>query len=167
MSPGGPYDCRQLAAGDDQWRRLADSMGGPDWCRDERFASVAGRLAHADELDRCIEAWTVDNDRFDLARRLQDYGIAAGAVLRTREVLDAPHLRARGYVAELDYGEVGRYPTPGLAWRMSATPGRIWRTAPDLGRDSEAVLRELLGMSHARYRALVEKRVTGEDPVLS
>ncbi len=97
---------------------------------------------------------------------MQDCGIAAGAVLRTREVLDDPHLRARGYVAELDYGEAGRHATPGLAWRMSTTPGRIWGTAPDLGGDSESVLRELLGISRARYRELVEKQVTGEAPIL-
>ena len=80
--------------------------------------------------------------------------------------MDDPQLKARGYIEELDYGDIGRHKTPGLAWKLSTTPGRTWRVAPDLGQDSESVLKGLLGISHEEYQGLVEKGITGEEPIV-
>jgi crotonobetainyl-CoA:carnitine CoA-transferase CaiB-like acyl-CoA transferase len=173
VAPHQNYRCRGeddwiaiSVSSDTEWHQLIRVMGRPTWCREERFATIAGRLDNLDELDRCIETWTTGQNKFDLMHRLQQNGVAAGAVLRTHEVMEDEHLQARGYVEVLDYGKVGSYRTPGLAWRMSATPGRIWRTAPDLGQDSESVLAEILGMNRDEYRDLVDKRVTGEEPIV-
>ena len=173
MVPHGNYRCRGndewiaiTVASDEEWRKLVQAMGNPSWADSGRFATPLARRRNEDELNRQIEAWTAQCDKHELMGKLQAVGVAAGAVHAPREVIDDPHLQARGFITDLDYREAGRIKTPGVAWKMSATPGRIWRTAPNLGEDSEYVLRQYLGITPDEYRELVEKGVTGEEPVV-
>src|SRR5262249_61307048 len=57
-TPHGVYPCagndRWIAISvfdDDAWRGLGRAAGDPPWARDPRFATHAGRLAHAAEAD--------------------------------------------------------------------------------------------------------------------
>lgn len=172
MAPHQNYRCRGeddwiaiSVSSDEEWRQLLKVMGEPAWARDEKFATNIARLDNEAELNRYLEEWTINNDKYDLMHRLQQNGVPAGSVLRTSEVVDDPHLEARGYIEELHYDDIGKYKTPGLAWKMSATPGRIRRTAPGLGQDSESVLTELLGITRAEYEKLVKNQITGEEPI--
>ncbi len=57
-APHGAYPCagedRWLAIAcftDAEWRALCEVAGHPEWARDDRFATLAGRLANQDALD--------------------------------------------------------------------------------------------------------------------
>jgi crotonobetainyl-CoA:carnitine CoA-transferase CaiB-like acyl-CoA transferase len=47
----------------------------------------------------------------------------------------------------------------GPRYLLSATPGRVSRTAPDYGQDNEYVLTELLGYSLSEVRDLIDEGV--------
>ena len=78
-APHNAYPC----AGDDrwcviacqtdaEWRALTGLMGDPDWSRDQRYGSLAGRKRHEAELDRHIAAWTSAQDAHALMQQLQN-----------------------------------------------------------------------------------------------
>lgn len=65
-----------------------------------------------------------------------------------------PHFRARGALITVRHpkaGELGLYASP---IKLSATPGRIERTAPCLGEDNDRVFEGLLGLNPQEFRAL-------------
>jgi crotonobetainyl-CoA:carnitine CoA-transferase CaiB-like acyl-CoA transferase len=57
---------------------------------------------------------------------------------------------------ELPHPLHGTFTVEGSRVRLSRTPAQVVRCGPTLGRDSDHVLREILGYDDARIRALVE-----------
>ncbi len=158
-APGGAY----RAAGEDRWvvvscrteahwEALVEVMGEPEWANDPKFATITERVEHADELDRHIEEWTSERDRYDVMHQLQAAGVPAGAVQDSADRLERdPQLEARRHFTMLGNSEVAPLPLEGLPVHMSATPahtgGRIRRGPPCLGEDNGPVLAETLGLS--------------------
>lgn len=158
-APGGAYrtsgDDRWVVIScrtEEQWRALVKVMGEPEWTTDERFATLASRAEHSDELDRDVEAWTSQLDRYDVMHMLQSAGVPAGVVQDSADRLERdPQLKARGHFTLLGNSEVTALPLEGVPVHMSATPahtgGRIKRGPPCLGEDTASILTELLGLS--------------------
>ncbi len=165
-APQGAYRCQGddawvviSCSTDAHWRAFADAIGAPAWTGDERFATLANRVARADELDALVTAWTSTRDRYDVMHLLQAAGVPAGAVQDAADRLERdPQLAARGHFTPLRSTEVGELPLEGVPFRMSATPphagGRIRRGPPDLGEDTDDVLRELLELKDEEIAAL-------------
>ena len=115
---------------DEEWQSLCGVMGNPDWCRDSRFATNAGRLEHQDELDRLIENWTLTLDRYDVMYLCQAAGIAAGAVQDAADRLERdPQLRARRFYPETEHGELGRHRYEGVPIQASRSSWELRRPA--------------------------------------
>ena len=160
-APDGVYRCRDepvgrerwcaiTARGDDEWRRFSAAIGAPSWTGDARFATVASRRAHADELDRLVASWTSPRSAADVMQRLQGAGIAAGLVADGSDLAADPQLAARGYWAELP----GGVQLDGVVPLLSATPGAIDAPGPRLGEHTDEVLHELLAMEHSAIARL-------------
>ncbi len=84
-------------------------------------------------------------------------GVPCGAVLDTGELLDDPHLNARGQVHTIDHATRGRLRLPGCPVRLSASEAPT--TPPPLaGEHTAEVLGEVLGLS---ARDVAELRARG------
>ena len=84
-APHGAYRCRgddmwiAIACRDDaEWDGLVAEMGGPEWAASPQFATLTDRYENQDDLDAHIEAWTIQQERYDLMERLQARGVPAG-----------------------------------------------------------------------------------------
>ena len=166
-----PYGCYP-AAGEDQWiaicvtsdaqwaslRRL---MGGPDWAMSAELDRGASRVRRRAELDDALGGWTSAQEPRELAARLQAQGIAAGAVLNNRQLLDDPHLGERGFFVEIDEPDLGVKRYPGQAIRMSADPARDWTPSPVLGEHTREVLGDLLGFADDYIEGLEAREAIG------
>ncbi len=149
-----------IAAGNEQeWRALCNAIGQPDLASDPRFATAALRKRNEAELDRIIEAWTISRDRWEIADTLQAAGIAAFPTLGPRDLVEDPHMRARGYHVQLPHPVAGTHIHAGIAWKMSATPCRVRKAAPVLGADTDSILRDLLDYSEAEIQRLHDDKV--------
>jgi crotonobetainyl-CoA:carnitine CoA-transferase CaiB-like acyl-CoA transferase len=136
---------------DEHWRSFVKAIGSPAWTDDARFDSLLSRVEHADELDALVTAWTDQRDRYEIMDLLQSSGVPCGAVQDAADRLERdPQLAARGHFTTLRSTEVGELPLEGVPFRMSATPphagGVIRRGPPDLGEDTDTVLRDVLSM---------------------
>jgi crotonobetainyl-CoA:carnitine CoA-transferase CaiB-like acyl-CoA transferase len=69
------------------------------------------------------------------------------------EVAADPHLRARGSMVDADDGDGGSRTQVGLLFGLTPTPGAIRRPPPEVGADTDAVLREL-GYDESKIDAL-------------
>jgi crotonobetainyl-CoA:carnitine CoA-transferase CaiB-like acyl-CoA transferase len=140
-------------------------MGNPTWAKDERFATVIGRLENREELDRLIEGWTIQHDHYEVMHLLQRAGVPAGAVLDGKEIAEEPHLKERGFFQTGTHPEVGEVTHPGPIARLSKTPVTIRRLAPALGEHNEYVFRELLGMTTEEIAELEGEQIIGSIPL--
>ncbi|GIW09024.1 MAG: putative CoA-transferase [Dehalococcoidia bacterium] len=130
---------------DDDWQRLAHRIERPDLANDPALATAAGRRLAADRIDAAIAAWTRRYAPHEAMELLQAAGIPAGAVQTAADLWRDPHLAARGKLIRLSHPELGQVTVNGPSFRLSATPPAV-RRPPLLGEDTEAVMRELLGM---------------------
>ncbi len=166
FAPHNVYPC----SGDDQWcaisvendqefAALATTMGQSELAHDARFATNAARIQNRTELDELINRWTGQHDHYEVMRRLQAAGVAAGAVLTTGEFVENEHVKARGYMESFDHPVVGEKLYPGVPFKMSLTPGYIHRPAPCLGADTEYILKNLLNMSDVEIKQLDDEGI--------
>jgi benzylsuccinate CoA-transferase BbsF subunit len=139
---------------DDEWQRFAGVLGRPAWTQDERFASVAGRLAHVEEVEAHVERWTRERSAEEAMRLLQAAGVEAAVVSNFEDVLRDPQLAHRRHFHEVDHPVIGKHLVERNGMRFSHTPQDAPRPAPCLGQHNTYVYRELLGMSAEEYATL-------------
>ena len=156
-SPGAaPHDCYPCKGEDrwcvitadteQQWAALANIIGDGSG-QDARFGSVEGRLQHRDELNAAIGRWTQDKDAFEIMDRLQQAGVPCGVVQTGEDLTNDPHLKDRGFIVTVENPRLGRVVLPNFPLQFAnAKLTRRWEF-PVLGRDTEAVLRDVVGYS--------------------
>ena len=166
-APHGIYRCqgedRWCAVAvftDTEWEGMCRAMGNPEWSQDGRFATVLGRVQHADELDQCIEEWTSERQAEEVTGLLQREGVAAGMVQNPEDLLERdPQMKERGHYVPLEHPEIGSMHIDADAYRLSDTPGRLRRHAPLLGEHNDYVCSEILGMSEDEINELIIEEV--------
>lgn len=153
-TPQGAYPCagqdRWLAisvSSDDEWARLVDVMGRPEWSIHPDLATNDGRWPRHDEIDEHLARWTETQHRDELFHLLQRAGVPAAPVLTEADAFADPHLIAREYFRPLDSPETGKHLYPGhsFRWLDGGAPLAWGRPAPGLGVDNEYVYRDVLG----------------------
>lgn len=92
---------------------------------------------------------------------LQTAGVAAGVVRPMWQVLEDPHLQARGFWRSLDRAHVGQYISSTTSYRQSGQPMPILRPAPTLGEHTAEVLSTLLQLGATQIAALEQQGVIG------
>ena len=142
-------------------------MGRPELAREPRFAEEAARYANQDELDALISAWTSGLDKREIVARLQAAGVPCGPVLSVPELLQDPHLRARGFFEWVTHPDAGAWDMEGPVYRLSRTPAHIRLNAPRFGEHTAYALGHLLGHPPAELAELDAAGVTGTQPNMS
>jgi crotonobetainyl-CoA:carnitine CoA-transferase CaiB-like acyl-CoA transferase len=163
MAPHGAYP----AAGDDRWVTIAcrddrdwtalAELIGETWTDDARFADLAGRIAHADQLDQRIGEWTRARDADEVAAAVLAAGVPASVVKSPPERIDDEELTAWGLFPEVDHPEIGRVRVEGLPLHLTETDWTITAPAPLLGEHTREVLSGLLGRSDAEIDRLARE----------
>lgn len=170
-APQGVYSCQEedmwvaiSVRTEGEWQGLCRTMGRPDLAQDPRFASTEERLRNHDELDRTIAEWTGQRGHYEAMHELQANGVAAGAVLKGSEIIEDPHLDARGFWDAVEHPEAGRYKQTTTPWRLSKSARLPSVPAPDLGEHNGYVLGELLGLSEHELGELERAGIIGTVP---
>jgi crotonobetainyl-CoA:carnitine CoA-transferase CaiB-like acyl-CoA transferase len=144
--------CVIAAENEAQWTALAQLIGGGIG-QDQRFKTNAERLKNSAALNAIIAQWTQDQDAFALRDQLQNAGVPAGAVQTGEDLTNDPQLKERGFVVAVDNPRLGRVVLPNFPLHFAnAKLTRRWEF-PVLGRDTEAVLRDVVGYDEATIAA--------------
>ncbi len=143
---------------DAAWAALRSALGDPAWARDPALATLDGRLARHDDVDRDLAAWTRDRTSHEAMHLLQAAGVAAVAVLDGPELVEDPQLRRRGFLVDIDHPEVGVTASAGIPLSFSET--RLhYGSAPLLGQHNREVFTELVGIEPEEFEQLVRDSV--------
>ncbi|MBY0400612.1 CoA transferase, partial [Myxococcota bacterium] len=156
-APYGAFPCRGddrwcvIAVEDDaDWEQLCAAMGGPEWVREARFATMAARVANREALEAKIAEWTREQEDYAVMERCQRAGIAAGVVQSAEDMYRRdPQLAARRFFETIPHFKRGEVSASGIPLGLTATPGRTTHSGSSIGHDNEAVLREVAGLTQA------------------
>jgi benzylsuccinate CoA-transferase BbsF subunit len=167
-APHGCYPCRGhdrwiaiAVRRDAEWAALCRVLGEPAWTLDRRYANSFTRWKHADLLDQHVAETTQPWEATALATRLCAVGVPAGVVQTNQDLLCDVHLHTRQAFWMIAHRLAGTYPYPAPSTRLTDTPPRLVRPAPDLGEHNTDVLTQLLGLSPAEIQDLAVKGVIG------
>lgn len=141
--------------------KLVETIGHPEFLDDPKFATRQGWIDHLDELLRpAIEGWASTLTRAQACSALGAAGVAAGPCFTDEEVVNDPHVAARGMLVEIPRPDGVTQPviTPGNPVKMSGVAEGPETPPPLLGQHTNAVLSEMLGLDE---RTLTELRADG------
>lgn len=141
---------------DRDWRALlrVPELGGDPRLSDPG-ADGPTRRARSSEIRAALAAWCRDRTADDVVLALQRVGVPAGEVMSEPQLLDDPHLAARGWWRERSHPAVGTHRYPGHPWRSDDLELTFGRPVPGFGEDNEYVYRTVLGRSAEEYADLV------------
>jgi crotonobetainyl-CoA:carnitine CoA-transferase CaiB-like acyl-CoA transferase len=150
--------CAIAAENEEQWAALAGILGS-EVGRDARFKTMNDRLQHREALNAMISRWTESQDAFEIMDRLQQTGVPCGVVQTGEDLANDPQLKERGFIVAVDNPRLGQVVLPNFPLQFAdAKLTRRWEF-PVLGRDTEAVLRDVVGYSDEKIKELGSERV--------
>lgn len=159
-APGNVYKARDgrwitiPASTQALFERLMTAVERPDLAADPRYSDNIKRVENPDELETAIADWVARHDAEDACRILDANSVANAPVKTIDELFDDPHFEAAGMIVEVPDAALGTVRMQGVTPRLSATPGRVHRTGPAHGAETDDIVAEELGLSEAEIAAL-------------
>jgi formyl-CoA transferase len=135
------------------WPPFVKATGMTHLGEDPRFKTPDGRWENRDALNAEIEGWTRQRTKYEVMEILGAAGVPCGACQDTGEILEDPHLKARGMIVDVHYPKYGTFKTVGCPIHLSASPAEVTRP-PELGEHSEEILREHCGVTAKDFAKL-------------
>lgn len=141
------------------FKRWADLMGEDHWLEDPRFKDDISRGDNGEIISERLARWCAERTSEEVLAAMEEARLPAGPVLSPQEVLEDPHIAARGIFQATEYpGLDGSAPLMKTPVELSETPGEIRQRPPTLGEHTDRIMREL-GYGDEDIDALRSKRV--------
>ncbi len=159
IAPTNAYLCQDGAYaliagnGDSIFKRLMALIGRQDLADDPALADNTGRVQRVIEIDAAIGVWTALRPVQAVLDALDEASVPAGRIYTVADIASDPHYLARGMLQQVTLDDGEQLTVPGMVPKLSVTPGTHRRNAPELGQDSESVLREI-GLTVEQIAAL-------------
>ncbi len=149
IAPSNAYLCADggyvLVAGngDSIFKRLMDMIGRNDLANDPALESNDGRVARVAELDQAIGEWAKKMTTEQALQLLDSVAVPAGKIYTVADIAHDPHYKARGNIETIRMRDGTALDVPGVIPKLSRTPGSIKTLAPDIGENTDAILRDI------------------------
>lgn len=160
-SPFGVFPCKDgwIAVGagsrDPMAHALFRIMGQPEWTSDPRYATLAQRCQHNDEVCEAVAAWCRDRTAAEIQLPLAEAGIPVERVRSPAEAMADPLLQARGEITQVEHPDAGPVPglrTFGLPIRFQEADNGTAAAAPTLGEHNDLIYRDWLGFDEQQLQ---------------
>ena len=140
------------------WTRICEALERPDLLEDPRFATRQERSDRAEELEQEVAGWFLERTMQKASDHLSRFSVPCSPVNDVAQAANDPHLSEREILMEVPDPIAGSIHVAGKMIKFSRTPMVVGST-PMVGEHTEEVLRDVLGYSGERIRALEESGV--------
>ena len=116
-----------VAGSDANFRRLCTAMGRPELTEEPRFATLAHRADHGDEINGIVAGWTSSHTAEEITERCVEHDVPVGTAYSAADIFADPHMAARGDLVAIDDPVIGavrqQAPFPGSPRTPAPCPG--------------------------------------------
>jgi len=144
---------------EEHWHHLLAAMGREDLRKDPRFKTNADRVAHIDETDALVGAWTQTLSKMEVFTITKRYRIPCAPVRDVNEVMHDTHMHQRGMLEWIDHDEIGHIVVPTSPLRFHGTDKVATAPSPKLGQHNDDIYGGWLGLSPSEIADLKQSRV--------
>lgn len=127
---------------DAHWRRFFVEAGRAELAADERFANIAARTRHIEQLYEIAAAIIAIRSTGDWLEAFGRLEIPASEMRRLEDLQQDEHLRQTGFFETIDDPKMGRLAFPGVPVKFDRERPPV-RMAPRLGEHTAEVLAEI------------------------
>jgi crotonobetainyl-CoA:carnitine CoA-transferase CaiB-like acyl-CoA transferase len=151
MYPWGMYECQDglifiVCPEEDQWERLVELMGNPEWTTWDIFAGRTDRIKNQDALKVYVEEWTRQWKVEDLFHAAQARRLCFAPVLTMSGLARQEQLRARNFFVDVAHPHAGTLTHLGAPYQLQEPWWQMRRPAPLLGQHNSEVKNEARGL---------------------
>ncbi len=132
-----------LIVEDRHFEAMCHAIEREDLLGDERYATLAARVANWRDLDKVIEAAVRTRPTVELVERAHRFGMPMQPITDVDSFLADPQVRANEIAFELEGPEGKTMRVFKSPPRYASTPSNVRRTPPTLGQHTGEVLREV------------------------
>jgi formyl-CoA transferase len=118
------------------------------------YATPAMQVARREHLDQLVREWISKHTLAECMTEMGRLEVVASPIFTVEDILADQTFRENGNVTELDDPDLGRVRMQNVVPRLKNHTGKVWRTAPALGEDNNAVYGGELGFSADEIAAL-------------
>ena len=136
-------------ATDALWRRFCGALEREELIEDSRFATNPLRCGNRGELDLLVSEALGLRSSVEWAQIMDRAGVPCSPVNSIDTVLSLPQVLHRQMVVDVPHDEIPDLRLPGIAIKLSDSPGSVRLPPPRLGEHTAEVLLQL-GCSHAQ-----------------
>jgi len=148
-----------VAGSDANFARLCKAMDRSDLVDDDRFARLADRAAHGDEINGVVADWTATLSATEIEERCVACDVPVATAYSAADIFADAHIAARGDLVTVDDPVVGplrqQAPFPRTVGEAIEPPAG----APRLGEHTRAVLAGVLGLSDSELDELAAEGI--------
>ncbi|MBM4259409.1 MAG: CoA transferase [Deltaproteobacteria bacterium] len=144
MYPWGMYECQDglifiVCPEEDQWERLVELMGTPEWTSWDIFSGRTNRIKNQDALGVYVEEWTRQWKVEDLFHAAQARRLCFAPVLTMAGLARQEQLRIRNFFVEVSHPRAGTLTHLGAPYQLHEPWWQIRRPAPLRGQHNEEI----------------------------
>jgi len=129
-------------SGDPMWERLAQALGLKELLADSRFLTNDLRREHRQEINRIINAITSKRTMAEWIVHLNKEGVPCGPIYNLAQTFQDPQVRHQEMVLDIEQPSA-KVKTLGFPVKLSHTPAKVRRPAPQLGQHTKEILTSL------------------------
>jgi len=146
----------------ENWRSLLVALNREELANDPRFAHLAARLEHRQDVDAIVQEWVAQRTVAEAVAHLQGHRVPASPVMSPAELVKDEHLAVRNMVVDVAHPQHGPIPgVKGLGMPIKFVGRALTfdQPCPTLGAHNEEVYGGILGMDEDRLQTLKEQGV--------
>ncbi|MFM0201750.1 CoA transferase [Paraburkholderia fungorum] len=148
-----------LGLGNDAiWRRFWQAVGDPAYGQQARFATNAARRERREEIVTEVSRILLARPRSHWLALFESHRIPSGPINRVEQLVADEVLREKSMFYAVE-GADGLVPQVGLGIRFDGISNVHRRAPPELGRDTQSVLRQRLGLAEEEVARLVAAKI--------
>jgi len=147
---------------DAMWKGVCKAMGRNDLANDANWCQMSWRVEHNNRVDELLTQWTQNRSARDVVKEIGAAGAVASLVQDIGDLLQWPHLKARGMIDSLRHPALGKLPgvhAAGFPLKFSATETGYEEAAALTGAHNREVYGDLLGLSDHEIDALQSRSI--------
>ena len=145
--PAGDSEIALAVGNDNQFAKLAELVGHPEWSQDERYKTNPNRVRHREEVDEMVREALSAKKAVDWIALFESEGIPCSVINSVGDALRSPQTKANMMIEKIEHPTAGLISMLGIPYQFSDTPAGISAPPPLLGADTDAVLSQLANIS--------------------